>query len=111
MASRIARTALILALATLAVACTKTLDTTNLRNSLQAQLRTELASSDLVVHCPDGVKVEAGATFTCTATDGSGRSLTLQITQKDDKGNVTWKIVGATGGPTSTTSPVATPTA
>ena len=82
---RLARTALFVALAASSVACTKTLDTTNLQTQLQAQLQSELGAQNLTVHCPDSVKVQAGATFTCTATDPGGQSLTILVTQKDDQ--------------------------
>jgi Domain of unknown function (DUF4333) len=108
MSLRIARVALLVVVGAAAVGCTKTLDTTNLRTKLASHLKTELGSTSIAVHCPSNVRVHAGATFTCTATDGSGLNLTLLITQENDSGNVSWKIVGGGGGsPGPTTSPAA----
>ncbi len=104
---RLARTALFVALAASSVACTKTLDTTSLQTQLQAQLQSQLGAQNLTVHCPDSVKVQAGATFTCTASDRGGQSLTILITQKDDHGHVRWNFSGASGA--SSTSPAASP--
>jgi Domain of unknown function (DUF4333) len=108
MHTRIARTTLAVAVAALGVACTKTLDTSNLQGRLQSELQSDLGSPNLAVHCPGSVKVKAGSTFTCTATGPAGQSLTLLITQKDAKGHVTWKIAGASGGASPT--PAASPT-
>jgi hypothetical protein len=46
----------------------------------------------VTVDCPDEVKIEAGNTFDCTATDESGTTGTVRVTQKDDEGNVEWEL-------------------
>ena len=45
--------------------------------------------------CPDDVKVEAGTSFTCEASDASGATMVLTVTQKNDQGNVRWSVTGA----------------
>lgn len=48
---------------------------------------------DAAVVCPEDVDLEAGATFICTATPKTGgRSANVLVTQKDDQGNVSWKL-------------------
>ena len=108
MRTRILRAGLLAALVMLAAGCTKTLDTTDLQSTLQSKLQTELNAQDLTVHCPGSVKVRSGATFTCTATDPTGQSFTVLVTQTNYNGDVTWKLSGATSvSPQATTSPTA----
>ena len=108
MRARLVRTALLLGVAALGVGCTKTLDTTHLQSQLQSELQSDLGSPDLTLHCPGSVKVQAGSTFTCTATGPGGESVTLLVTQKDAQGHVTSKISGASGD-LSPPSPTASP--
>jgi hypothetical protein len=105
--------AVLVGVTVLAVGCTRTLD----KSGLEAQLATELQSSGSAptVDCPDGVKAQSGATFKCTATDPSGTTFSITVTQADDQGNVTWKLTGASGSPTSASGtpssvPTSTPT-
>jgi len=42
------------------------------------------------VKCPESVKVKAKDTFTCLVTGSDGTKGTAQLTQKDDKGNLTF---------------------
>jgi Domain of unknown function (DUF4333) len=98
---RFARVVALAAVAASAAACTKTLD----KRGLEAQLATQLPG--LTVHCPDGVKAQAGAVFTCAASDPSGSGFQITVTQTDDKGNVTWTVTGASGVPSVSSSPTA----
>lgn len=56
-------------------------------DSLSAQ-----AGQQVSVSCPGSVSLEAGATFTCMATEADGSSQTVVVTQDDDQGNVTWSL-------------------
>ena len=102
---RFARVVALAAVAASAAGCTKTLD----KRGLEAQLATQLQQGGpgLTVHCPDGVKAQAGAVFTCTATDPIGSGFQISVTQTDDKGNVTWTITGASAVPSVSSSPTA----
>jgi hypothetical protein len=44
------------------------------------------------VDCPDSVAIEAGTTFTCTATAADGSTATVVVHQDDDQGNLTFGI-------------------
>ena len=72
----------------------ETLNTANLEATLKSQLETQLNANGLTVTCPPVVTVQVGETFNCTASDTSGRSVTIEVTQADDQGNVTWKVSG-----------------
>lgn len=106
MLARTARVAALAAAVLVAAGCTKTLDTSNLETTLATQLESQLGVSGLTVSCPNNVKVQADAAFQCTAT-GPAASFTVTVTQKDDRGNVTWKVsdVSTSATPTPSSSP------
>ena len=95
MRSRSARTAMVFVLATLAVACTKTLKIDQLEPQLESQLDAQLTTTGVTVSCSSDVKAQTGATFDCTATLPNGDTITIRVTQKDDNGNVSWTVVDA----------------
>jgi hypothetical protein len=97
--SRSVRLVAVAFLAIAAAACTKTLDTDGLETELQSQIEAETQSSITSVDCPEDVEVETGGSFTCTAEQEGGATLTIRITQQDDQGNVQWIIVDAAGDP------------
>ncbi len=104
MRSRTARVLATLVMAVLAVACTKTLKIDQLESSLEGQLEDQLQTSGVTVNCPGDVKAEAGSTFECTGTLPNGDTITIRVTQKDDNGNVTWKVVDASSAASATPS-------
>jgi hypothetical protein len=87
-----------LCLAVAATACGPTLNEDELEQQLRGELHSRFPSTTWDVACPSGVAPEAGATFECTATAEDGRRLELEITQDDDDGRVTWRIVGVGSG-------------
>lgn len=45
------------------------------------------------VSCPDDVKVEQGATFTCQAKPkNGGQPGVVTVRQTDDEGNISWRL-------------------
>lgn len=78
-----------------AAACSKTLDTDGLEGQLQAKIEAETDSTITSVDCPGDVKVEAGGTFECTAQEGSGATFTIEVTQTNDQGDVSWTVTDA----------------
>jgi hypothetical protein len=86
------------ALAVTAVACTPDLDTEGLEPMLKEQVQRETGTTVTSIDCPDNVKVEAGGTFECTATETSGATFTIKVVQTDDAGHVTWEIASASPG-------------
>jgi hypothetical protein len=65
------------------------LDTTALEQRIAASL-SDRAGSDVTGSCPSGVALEAGNSFTCTATGSDGTRTVVLVQQTDDNGNVTW---------------------
>ncbi len=105
MRSRSARIALVCVLAIAAAACSKSLKIDQLEPQLASQLDTQLKTTGTTVDCPSSVKAEAGATFDCTGTLSNGDTITIRVTQKDDNGNVTWKVVDASSSASPSASP------
>ena len=99
MRSKLARAAIVLFVAIVATACSKTLKMGDLESQLGDQLNAKLKTTGITVHCPDSVKAEAGGTFECTGTLTTGDTLTLKVTQTDGSGHVTWVVSGASTGP------------
>jgi type III secretory pathway lipoprotein EscJ len=95
MRSRSARVALVIVLAIAAAACSKTLKIDELETELANQMNSQLQTTGITVDCPNDVKAEAGATFPCTASLPNGDTVAIEVTQKDDNGNVSWKVVDA----------------
>jgi Domain of unknown function (DUF4333) len=85
---------LLVAIVLLASACsrTKTLDGSELEQQIATDMQTNLQLEGVTVSCPDDIEVAAGGTFTCSATDADGTSMTIQGTQTDDQGHVSYKV-------------------
>jgi Domain of unknown function (DUF4333) len=93
-----------------AASCSKqVLDTGHLQTTLKQQLEAQLGARNITVTCPNDVKVLAGATFKCTVAVPSSGTLTIDVTQTDDKGNVSYQIVGLTLPSGSPSPPTSTP--
>ena len=93
------RGTLLVLVAMLAVvgACTRTrtLDASELNRQIATDMQAKLGIEGVAVSCPDDVPAEAGRTFDCTATNPDGKTLTIEVTQTDDQGRVTYKVAGA----------------
>jgi hypothetical protein len=74
---------------------TKTLDAQQLDQKIASDMKDNLDMHGVTVSCPDDVPAEAGRTFGCNATSADGRTITIEVTQTDDHGNVTWKATKA----------------
>ena len=95
--------ALAVALASLALLATgcgnrSELDTSKLERQMQVKLAKRTGIAITSVHCPDGVKAKKGDRFTCTATTARNERVTLQVTQDDGEGAVTWRIARPKAG-------------
>jgi len=73
------------------VSTSKDIDTDEAEKQIAASL-TKSAGSKVTASCPDDVKGEKGATFTCKVKSADGESATVLVTQKDDKGNISWEV-------------------
>ncbi len=83
----------LLALALGAAGCSRSLDMSALDQSISTGVNDQLALPIASVECPEGDRpLQAGDTFTCTATPTEGGRLTITVTQKDAEGNVAWEV-------------------
>ena len=67
------------------------LDMATVENEIATRLADRTGVST-TVDCPDSVAIEAGSTFTCTATSADGSTATVVVHQDDDQGNLTFGI-------------------
>ena len=74
---------------------TRTLDARQLDQKIAIDMKDNLDLHGFTVSCPDDVPAEAGRTFGCNASNPEGTTIAIEVTQTDDKGNVTYKVVGA----------------
>jgi hypothetical protein len=75
------------------VACKQQLD----RDLLVGSIKDGTAAKNLklaTLTCPSDRPVKAGDTFTCTGTTTDNQPVTINVTQKDDAGNVQWELKG-----------------
>jgi hypothetical protein len=89
---RIARGLALASLTVAAAACTDRIDMPGLESRLAQDLQAEYETI-FAVSCPDEVEVGKGKNFECTAVGDDGTTLTVQLTQVDDRASVTYEIV------------------
>lgn len=77
--------------------CTQMLSMEGTAKAISEGLTNQLAMSIASVTCPDSREIKAGDVFECVATPAVGGRLTVQVTQKDDTGNVTWEVTKTEG--------------
>ena len=73
-------------------ACSNTLDPVQLESEIAGQLEERLPGAPWAVTCPEEVEARAGATFYCSARS-AGQGFSIEVTQENDEGSVTWRIV------------------
>ena len=85
---------LALAIAALAGCGSKSsLNTTKIEKFISQDAAQRLAlDGSLVVSCPDSVTPQKGDTFTCFAKTPGVDRITVNVTQKDAKGNISWSM-------------------
>lgn len=69
-----------------------TLDMARIESGIASEIAEQTGFGVKTVQCPDNVPVKAGEVFTCTVVDDQDSRATVEVTQKDDKGGVTWKL-------------------
>jgi hypothetical protein len=82
------------AAAALLLACNTTLTLND--DNLETEIINWIAQQGggaATVTCPDDRPLLAGDTFPCQATVADGSTVTLQVTQTDNTGNVTWEVI------------------
>ena len=70
-----------------------TLDVDEIESQLAPKIEKETGTADVTVTCPDDVEAEEGGEFECALAAAGGIEAKVKVTQKDDEGNVTWRVV------------------
>ena len=70
------------------------LDADKLEGKIKAGIEQQAGVKIRSVACPSNIKIKAGNVFTCKATTTAGETATVHVTQKDDKGNVNYRVGG-----------------
>ncbi|PYQ55612.1 MAG: hypothetical protein DMF78_01500 [Acidobacteria bacterium] len=65
--------------------------------SIRQGLAEQLTVSVQKVECPEAREIEEGGVFDCTARVEDVGRLTVAVTQKDDEGNIAWKVTKTAG--------------
>jgi hypothetical protein len=81
--------AMVIAVAAACSSTTETIDAGKLERSIKSFL--EKSNRVTSIECPEDVKLEKGATFTCAARIEGTRQI-IDVTQKNDKGSVVFGV-------------------
>ena len=85
--------AIALLLAALVGACgTAKLDTDKAEPAIRAGITRQTGVRIDSVHCPDDVEVQRGGRFRCEAVAADGQRAAVEVTQRDDEGNISWRL-------------------
>lgn len=76
----------------LAGACSSALDEARLEAEISSGFQAQTGVAVRGVDCPAGVPLQAGAIFQCTLTTQEGQAVTIDVTQDDAQGNVSWRV-------------------
>jgi hypothetical protein len=70
------------------------LDTDRAEAAIRAGITRQTGVKIASVRCPDDVEVGKGETFRCLARASDGQRARVEVTQRDDEGSVSWRLVG-----------------
>ena len=70
-----------------------TIDAGKAETAIQRDLAEKTGLAIASVSCPEDVKVRSGGTFRCRAVARNGDRATVLVTQRDEDGTVTWRVI------------------
>ena len=86
--------ALFMLASTIALAgCERNINVDEVETVIQAGLLEQIQVKFASVSCPKPRPMKAGDEFDCKAVAETGGDVTVKVTQKDDTGNISWKLV------------------
>jgi hypothetical protein len=74
------------------VSCKPKADPDKLEKGIRETLEEKFAGLIEAVDCPDDLKLKQGDKFKCSVTLKGGGTMTVDVTQEDDEGNVRWIV-------------------
>jgi len=69
------------------------LDSAEIEFALRSGITRQTGVKMETVRCPDEVEAREGETFSCLARASNGQRARVEVTQRDDEGSVSWRIV------------------
>jgi hypothetical protein len=72
---------------------TDKIDTDRAERAIRAGITRQTGLKIASVSCPAEVEVRQGDTFNCVARATNGQRARVEVTQRDDEGGVTWRLV------------------
>jgi hypothetical protein len=82
----------ILGVAATLAGCERMLDIDRAEAAIKSGLTEQLEMPFASVTCPESRAMKAGDVFECKAVSETGGDLTVQVTQNDDTGAISWKL-------------------
>ena len=79
-------------MATTLAGCERMLDIDRTEAAIKSGLTEQLEMPFASVTCPESRAMKAGDVFECKAVSETGGDLTVQVTQNDDTGAISWKL-------------------
>ena len=70
------------------------LDVERAEAALKSRITRQTGVEIDTVRCPQDVEAQRGDTFRCVAVASNGQRARVEVTQRDDAGNVSWRLVG-----------------
>jgi hypothetical protein len=70
------------------------LDTDRAEAAIRSGITRQTGVKIDAVRCPDEVEARKGETFRCVASASNGQRARVEVTQRDDEGSVSWRLVG-----------------
>ena len=86
-------TGLVLAAVGLTACGEAKLDTDRAESAIRSGIIRQTGVKIDTVRCPDDVKAQRGETFRCVARASNGQRARVEVTQRDDEGSVSWRLV------------------
>ncbi|MGH2980139.1 MAG: DUF4333 domain-containing protein [Solirubrobacterales bacterium] len=69
------------------------LDTERAESAIRTGITRQTGVKIDSVRCPDDVEARQGDTFRCVARASNGQRARVDVTQRDDEGSVSWRLV------------------
>ena len=69
-------------------------DTDRAESAIRAGITRQTGVKIDSVRCPDEIEAKEGETFRCVARASNGQRARVEVTQRDDEGSVSWRLVG-----------------
>ena len=85
---------LVLAAVGLAACGEAKLDTDRAESAIRSGITRQTGVKIDNVRCPEDVEAQRGETFRCVARASNGQRARVEVTQRDDEGSVSWRLIG-----------------